>query len=412
MRLLLALSLFIFLPSYGQDASRTFIKALCSPKMWGRGYVNGGDSIAGEFISNEFKAIGLLPFKNSYKQHFEFPVNTFPKEMVFIANEDTLRPGIDYLVDPSSAGGTYTYKTLYFNGDELLKKERKVLKIPENTILIVRNYGFTRDSIQAIKKYLHELAADYPIIELTNDKLTWSVSQEKMEHPYLLVFQHPELAVCKEVKINITQIWESSHTAANIVGYLPAHNKSDEFLVLSAHYDHLGCMGEDTYFPGANDNASGNGMLIALAKELSTKKLKYNIVFIAFAGEEIGLLGSKYMVEHPLFPLEKIKFLVNLDIMGSGEEGITVVNASLFPKEFKKLQKINARKELLEAIKPRGPAANSDHYYFTKAGVPSIFIYTMGPNKNYHDIADQYTALSFSAYDNIKKLVLLFLYSF
>ena len=171
-------------------------------------------------------------------------------------------------------------------------------------------------------------------------------------------------------------------------------------------------MGEDTYFPGANDNASGNGMLVALAKELSTKKLKYNIVFIAFAGEEIGLLGSKYMVEHPLFPLEKIKFLVNLDIMGSGEEGITVVNASLFPKEFKKLQKINARKELLEAIKPRGPAANSDHYFFTKAGVPSIFIYTMGPNKNYHDIADQYTALSFSAYDNIKKLVLLFLFSF
>jgi Zn-dependent M28 family amino/carboxypeptidase len=118
------------------------------------------------------------------------------------------------------------------------------------------------------------------------------------------------------------------------------------------------------------------------------------------------------MVEHPLFPLEKIKFLVNLDIMGSGEEGITVVNASLFPKEFKKLQKINAHKKLIEAIKPRGPAANSDHYFFTKAGVPSIFIYTMGPNKNYHDVADQFAALSFSAYDDIKELLLLFLNSF
>jgi len=412
MRLLLALSLFICLQAYGQDASRTFIKALCAQNMWGRGYVNGGDSIAGKFISNEYKALGLLPFQNSYQQYFEFPVNTFPKEMLMIAEDDTLKPGIDYLVDPSSAGGTYTYKTLYFDGDELLKKEKKVLKIPENTILIVRNYGFARDTIQAIKKYLHELAADYPIIELTKDKLTWSVSQEKMEHPYLLVFQHPELAACKEIKINISQIWEARHTASNIVGYLPAHKKSDEFLVLSAHYDHLGCMGNDTYFPGANDNASGNGMLVALAKELRTKKLKYNIVFIAFAGEEIGLLGSKYMVEHPLFPLEKIKFLVNLDIMGSGEEGITVVNASLFPKEFKQLQKINARKELIEAIKPRGPAANSDHYFFTKAGVPSIFIYTMGPNKNYHDVADQFAALSFSAYDDIKKLVLLFLFSF
>jgi len=412
MRLLLALSFFICLPSYGQDASRTFIKTLCAPSMWGRGYVNGGDSIAGDFISSEFKSIGLHPFGNSYQQNFEFPVNTFPKEMLFIAEDDTLIPGIDYLVDPSSAGGGYSYKTLYFSGDDLLKKEIKDLQIPEKTILIVKNFGFTRDSIQAIKKYLHVLAAGYPIIELTQDKLTWSVSQEKMEQPYLLVFQHPELAECKEVKINITQIWESNHTAANIVGYLPADKKSDEFLVLSAHYDHLGCMGKDTYFPGANDNASGNGMLMALAKELSAKKLKYNIVFIAFAGEEIGLLGSKYMVEHPLFPLEKIKFLVNLDIMGSGEEGITVVNASLFPKEFKKLQKINARKKLIEAIKPRGPAANSDHYFFTKAGVPSIFIYTMGPNKNYHDVADQFAALSFSAYDDIKELLLLFLNSF
>mgnify|MGYP000453710151 CR=1 FL=1 len=104
MRLLLALSFFICLPSYGQDASRTFIKTLCAPNMWGRGYVNGGDSIAGDFISSEFKSIGLDPFGNSYQQNFEFPVNTFPTNMEVVLNERSLKPGIHFVVDPSSKG--------------------------------------------------------------------------------------------------------------------------------------------------------------------------------------------------------------------------------------------------------------------------------------------------------------------
>ena len=101
--------------------------------------------------------------------------------------------------------------------------------------------------------------------------------------------------------------------------------------------------------------------------------------------------------------------MLNLDIMGSGEEGITVVNSTLFPKEFDLLKSINAKKRLLKEIKPRGPAANSDHYYFTEAGVPAFFIYTMGPNKHYHDVEDRYEALSFEAFDSLNRLLLAFI---
>ena len=94
--------------------------------------------------------------------------------------------------------------------------------------------------------------------------------------------------------------------------------------------------------------------------------------------------------------------------MGSGEEGITVVNATLFPKEMETLQKINVREQLLTQIKPRGPAANSDHYWFTQAGVPAFFVYTMGPNKNYHDIFDTYSNLSFQETNDLLKLLLEF----
>jgi Zn-dependent M28 family amino/carboxypeptidase len=193
--------------------------------------------------------------------------------------------------------------------------------------------------------------------------------------------------------------------ARNVIGYLPATRKTNQTILISAHYDHLGRMGSEIYFPGGNDNASGNAMLLALVEKLVKKPLKkYNILFVAFAGEEVGLLGSKYMVEHPIIKLNKIRFMLNLDIMGSGEEGITVVNSTLFSKEFNMLQKLNKKTKTVPVIKSRGSAANSDHYFFTEAGVPAFFIYTMGPNKHYHDIFDTYGELSFNAFGGLSLL--------
>ena len=94
--------------------------------------------------------------------------------------------------------------------------------------------------------------------------------------------------------------------------------------------------------------------------------------------------------------------------MGSGEHGITTVNGTLFKKEFELLQKINKEFDLLTKVNLRGPAANSDHYWFTEKGVPAFFIYTMGPNKHYHDIFDTYEELSFSEYEDITKLLIEF----
>ena len=203
------------------------------------------------------------------------------------------------------------------------------------------------------------------------------------------------------------ELLRNYHTQ-NVMAYLPAKKKCAKTVVFTAHYDHLGRMGDDTYFPGANDNASGTAMLLTMAKYFKENPSDYNILFIAFAGEEAGLLGSKYFVENPVLKLKKIKFLVNLDIMGSGEDGVTVVNATLFEKEFALLQQINTEKSLLKVVKKRGPAANSDHYWFTLQGVPAFFVYTMGPNKNYHDVFDIYGNLSFKEYEDITTLLIEF----
>ena len=216
----------------------------------------------------------------------------------------------------------------------------------------------------------------------------------------------------EEWNINIESKFIQNYHSQNVVAFLPTKNKKAKTLVFSAHYDHLGQMGTNTYFPGGNDNASGTAMLLSMAKYFKEHPSNYNLVFIAFAGEEAGLVGSKYFVEHPMMKLDKISFLINLDIMGSGEEGITVVNATQYEKEFETLQKINEENHLLAQVKKRGPTQNSDHYWFTTKGVPAFFIYTMGPNKNYHDIFDTYEALSFKEYDDITTLLVKFVEKF
>jgi Zn-dependent M28 family amino/carboxypeptidase len=212
------------------------------------------------------------------------------------------------------------------------------------------------------------------------------------------------------IEVDIEAELIENYTSQNVIAYIPAKKKCSKTILFTAHYDHLGRMGADTYFPGANDNASGTAMLFTMARYFQKNRPNFNIMFIAFAGEEAGLVGSKYFVEHPIIKLKKIEFLINLDIMGSGEEGITVVNATLFEKEFELLQQINKEKNLLAEIKKRGPAANSDHYWFTQKGVPAFFIYTRGPNKHYHDIFDSFEELSFNEYEDITTLLVEFVH--
>jgi Zn-dependent M28 family amino/carboxypeptidase len=259
-----------------------------------------------------------------------------------------------------------------------------------------------------VKQCLQKLANQIPIVEIVNSKLTWSVSTSKLNFPYIQV-QDSVIGTFPELlSVKIDADYRSAHHARNVIGYLPGSKKNAKTIVFSAHYDHLGRMGRETYFPGANDNASGIAMLIYLANYLKKNPAKFNLVFIAFAGEEAGLLGSEFFVSNPLIKLQDIRFLINLDIMGSGEDGITAVNGTLFEKEFLLLQSINKKQKALPVIKKRGPAANSDHYFFTEVGVPAFFIYTMGLNKNYHDIYDTYANLSFEAFEKIGKLLIAF----
>lgn len=392
---------------------RRITETLCSEAFHGRGYVNQGDSIAAEFIASEFQKIGAEQIKGSYFQDFSFPVNSFPGAMEVKIGGKSLVPGEDFVVSPNSPEFKGTLKPfridpeLASNTDELVEKLKSILSSDAYNAVFLDFASATGDTLKNLRGLKYELAQMIHVVESTSSKFTWSVAQ--VQAPYLtLEIQDSVISDFSSIEVNVEAKLINNHHTRNVIATIPAKRKCKKTIVFTAHYDHLGQMGTATYFPGANDNASGTAMLLSMAKYFKENPVDYNVVFIAFAGEEAGLLGSKYYVEHPLFPLKKIKFLINLDIMGSGEEGITVVNGTLFQKEFHLLEVINTEMDLLQQVKVRGPAANSDHYWFTEKGVPAFFIYTMGLNKNYHDVFDKYENLTFVEYDDITTLLVQF----
>lgn len=181
----------------------------------------------------------------------------------------------------------------------------------------------------------------------------------------------------------------------------------DEFVVFTAHYDHLGCMGDSVIFPGAHDNASGVGTVMQFAQYYSHNAPAYTTVFLLFSGEESGLRGSYNFVKHPLIPLDKIKLLVNIDMMCGGDEGIMVVNGTDgTTKSFvDMMEQLNADNHYVAAVKRRTNAANSDHYYFSKK-CPAIFVYTLGGKYGgYHNYTDTCDNCGLASYNGIFTLL-------
>jgi len=211
--------------------------------------------------------------------------------------------------------------------------------------------------------------------------------------------------------VNFDNNFKEAYKTQNVLGMVKGSEEPDSIVVFTAHYDHLGCMGKGNIFRGANDNASGTAMVLTLAEYFAKpeNKPKYTMAFLFFAAEESGLLGSEFFVKNPLFPLAQIKALVNLDMVGSGSDGITLVNGeknSLITSVF---QSLNTKNSYFPNIQIRGEACNSDHCLFDKVGVPAVFIYTRGDEcKEYHNLDDKPENLPLTKFKELKQLLIEF----
>jgi Zn-dependent M28 family amino/carboxypeptidase len=215
------------------------------------------------------------------------------------------------------------------------------------------------------------------------------------------------------LKLHIKSSIQSEHRTQNVIGYVEGKNK-DKFIVFSSHYDGLGMFG-NVVFPGAQDNASGTAAVLDLASYFSKSENKppYSVVFICFGAEEIGMLGSNYYVDNPLFPLEKISLVINLDLVGSGSGGINIVNGKKYEKIFNQLEKISNENYYFYKIIASDNRCNSDHCAFDKKNVPAFFLMTIGEEHKWsHSIYDRYDNLPFTKYESLFKLLRDFIVSY
>jgi hypothetical protein len=399
------------LSSFSQiEEYKRVTSTLCSPSFQGRGYVNKGDSIAADFIKIEFQRIGLKSRKKGFLQRFNLGVNTFPDQMLVQIGDKRLIPGKDFIIAPESGSFNGVLNLKELSVEEFLNEDRLVIAIKKalsnngkSNAILYNSVGVQSDTNNRVHSIIQQVLSFVPVIEIVDSKLMWSVGREQLKNPYIKIKSSIKLS--SSLLVDIDAKFENNYSSQNVVGYLPSKKWNAKTIVVTAHYDHLGRMGQDTYFPGANDNASGIAILLAIAEHFKQNKSDKNILFVAFGGEEAGLVGSHYFVNHPTYPIRKIDFVLNIDIMGSGDEGITVVNSIEQELAFQLLNSINSENKLVSKIKKRGQTRNSDHYWFSEKGIPSIFVYTQGSNKNYHDIKDTFGNLIF---DEVEDLIELF----
>ncbi len=393
---------------YSQDTTyvRSVLVKLSSEKFKGRGYVGNGDLIAAKFIANEFKKSGAKPIGvKGYFQPYNFAINSFPSAINFFVKNKRLEAGKDFLIANNSPTTKGRYQLIWYKGEDFsgqsirnsigdVNLNDKFLVIPSYDRSFVKNNPLKARGIICLSK---------------DEKLLWSVSNGTEVVDFVTITIKDELLPedTKEIKLEFRNKFLPNHITNNVVAYVPGTEMPDSFLVYTAHYDHLGMMGKKACFYGANDNASGTSMILDLAKYYAVHPAKYTMVFIAFSGEEAGLLGSKYYASNPTLDLSKMKFLINLDMVGSGSDGITVVNAGVYKEEFDRMQNINKKNSYLAQVKFRGESCNSDHCPFYQKGVPSFFIYTMGNEySEYHNIYDKGVDVPLTAYSNLFRLLL------
>ena len=197
--------------------------------------------------------------------------------------------------------------------------------------------------------------------------------------------------------------------SSNVIGYIEGTDKKDEFLVLTAHYDHLGKRNDTTIFYGADDDGSGTVSILELAEAFTKAKQqgkgpRRSVVFMTVSGEEKGLWGSAYYSDYPAFPLDKTTANLNIDMIGRTDPKrkkpdsanyVYVVGDHLLSSDLrpisesmnKKYTKLGLDYKYNEPNDPERIYYRSDHYNFAKKGVPIIF-YFNGTHEDYHRSTD------------------------
>ncbi len=200
----------------------------------------------------------------------------------------------------------------------------------------------------------------------------------------------------------------------NVLGILPGRDLAakNQFVVVGAHYDHVGIgrfgslsgeAGAGAIHNGADDNASGTATMLELAQAFSKRPSRRPILFIAFTGEELGLLGSKFYCEHPVIPLEKVVAMVNLDMVGRSTRDYLFVGGVGTGKGFDRIVTEANRKYNFDIESKPGGLGPSDMDSFYRKKIPVLFFFT-NEHPDYHRPSDDADRINYTGAEKVGRL--------
>jgi hypothetical protein len=210
-------------------------------------------------------------------------------------------------------------------------------------------------------------------------------------------------------KVKFTENKDGTITGNNVIGFID--NKASNTVIIGAHYDHLGYGGDGSLYRdsikaihnGADDNASGVAVMLDLARKLNHKNTKNNYLFMAFSGEEMGLLGSNYFVKNPTIDTKKVSYMINMDMVGKLKKDSTlaVYGTGTSPIFKQVLTAHNNNFKLIQKTSGVGP---SDHTSFYLADIPVLHFFT-GQHEDYHKPSDDADKLNYAGMEIISDYI-------
>ncbi len=401
-------------------------------EMEGRMTASEGERKAAAYLVSQFKAVGLIPgFNGSYYQPYSVYYDSVAKVSLSVNGQS-----FDNEINGNLTGYTASFKVsdFVFYGDgnpdaikDLNVRGKVVLINPRPEPPAQQGQRRMPAYMRAVEDARQKGAA--AVLIVSNDfqkenNLVSRVSGNAYKRSVLAnVFSvSPKAAAgllgnasltdtkpgAYPARIDLTQIIDSKEaTTNNVMGYIEGTDKKDEFLFITAHYDHDGKIGDVIWF-GADDDGSGTVTLLELAEAFAQAKAegkgpRRSIAFMAVSGEERGLLGSYHYSENPVIPVEKTTVNLNIDMIGRrdpdykgdstnyiyvvGDDKISSESRGISEAANKKYAKLELDYKFNDPQDPMRIYYRSDHYNFARKGVPIIF-YFSGLHPDYHRPSD------------------------
>lgn len=400
---------------------RYHVYYLADDSLAGRLTGTTGEAKAANYIVQEFKKTGLQPagengnwlqpFTFTAKQTFGGSVATFDKEKLSF--------GTEYAMPAVTASGNVKGKTVDvgfgIQNSQLKHDDYAGKKDLNGKIFFIRlgspdgnnpHGKFGADAtleqkitlakkMGAVGVVFYPATTDEP---LPNDPLDRRTRAAALPAIYLKKPLSSKLP--QEVSLK-TEIRKTTTTGHNVAGWI--NNNAPYTVVVGAHYDHLGdgslggslSTAKKAIHNGADDNASGTAGLIELAAELKKRNdTRFNFLFIAFSGEELGLLGSAYFAKNPTVPIDQVTAMLNMDMIGRLDSttmqlGVHGVGTSPFWKEA-----VESQAGPLQLKTTESGTGSSDHTSFYLQNIPVLHFFT-GTHRDYHKPEDDAEKLNY-----------------